>query len=177
MAGFLLLLGFSRGASLYMMPMGWFVVCALLIIGRTIFSMERQMVRLTKKQGSPGLLIYGANEAGMALANWVTASSSRIRLPGFLTDDQEQIGQRVHGVRVLGSERDLPTILKTHQIEEIWMMFTPDHIKRHRLRTFCQQNDIKLVILPELEPFRRFVPPSHTGETGSNTVNVGQELS
>ncbi len=169
MAGFLVLVGISRSVSLHLMPMGWFVVATLLIIGRTAFSVGGRTARLPQREQSPGLLIYGFNGGGIALANWIKAGLPGISLLGFLTDDREQVGRRVHGVPILGSERDLPTIRSAYEIDEIWMTFTPDHAKRHRLRIFCQQHDIKLVVFAELEPFRRFVAPAHEGEARCET--------
>jgi diketogulonate reductase-like aldo/keto reductase len=56
-----------------------------------------------------------------------------------------------------------------HHVDEIWMTFTPDDTKRHRLRTFCQKHDIRLVVFSELEPFRRFVAAAHEGEASCET--------
>lgn len=157
MAGFLVLVGITRSVSLYLMPMGWFVVCTLLIIGRAAFSMDSRKTRSTQREQSPGLLIYDFNGGGIALANWVKTCSPGIRLLGFLADDRERVGQRVHGMPILGSERDLPTIRSAHHVQELWVTFTPDSKKRRRLITFCEKHDIELVVFPELEPFRRFV--------------------
>lgn len=173
MAGFLILVGISRSVSLYLMPMGWFVASTLLIIGRAAFSMRGRQARLPRDQ-SLGLLIYDFNGAGIALANWINTGSPGIRLLGFLADDRDQVGQRVHGVPVLGSERDLPTIRSAYDVDEIWMTFTPDDTKRHRLRTFCQKHNIRLVILSELEPFRRFVAPAYGGEPTYDETGMAQ---
>ena len=163
MAGYLVLVGITRNVSLYLMPMGWFVVCTLLILGRTMFRMGGPTAQSTRRVQSSGLLIYGFNAGAIALASWIKASSPGVRLLGFLADDWDQVGQRAHGVPVLGSERDLPTIRMAHSVDEIWMTFTPDHTKRHRLQTFCRRHDIKLVVIPELEPFHRLVAPAHEG--------------
>lgn len=165
MAGFLLLVGFTRSVSLYLLPMGWFVVSTLLVLGRTAFRIERQETNQEQRKKASGLLIYGVNAGSIALANWLTASSPNLRLSGFLSDDADEIGQRIHGVHVLGGERDLPAILNKFPASEIWVTFSPNPTKRKRLRAYCQHHKLKLVILPELEPFRRLVYPSYEDKT------------
>jgi len=38
---------------------------------------------------------------------------------GFLDDDEEKTGHRIHGVPVLGSRKDMERIIKTREINEV----------------------------------------------------------
>ena len=79
-----------------------------------------------------------------------------INLMGYLDDSPALRGRRVNGHAVLGRESDIPTINEVNRIDEIWVTFVPDEIKRRRLETICKQNNIQLIILPENQLFSRF---------------------
>lgn len=154
--GFLVLVWFQRNISFYLFPMGWCTLFLFLIFGRIAFRIRSQRSRSPQQQESPKVLIYGADGGGIGLAEWIRDSSLGITLLGFLDDDPQKRGHRVRGIRVLGREGDLPTIQSVHHIQEIWLAFVPDHKKRHRLNAFSDGHQIKLVVIPELEPFMRF---------------------
>lgn len=164
MAGFLLLVGIDRHISLDLVPMAWFITTLLLIFGRIgfYFGAQKPWSKPSSKQrqNSPRILVYGSAEAGIALVDWIKNSPIGITVLGFLDDSPEHRNQRVHGVRVLGSERDIPTILSVYDIGEIWLTFAPGNKQRRRLKKVCSDHGIELVVFPELEPFRRLTYPS-----------------
>jgi lipopolysaccharide/colanic/teichoic acid biosynthesis glycosyltransferase len=154
--GFVLLYSIGRHVSLYLFPMGWFVVFSLLAFGRLairISSRTPQNTLIANTQ-SEKILLYGVGGGGVALSSWLEHSLMDVKVVGFVDDTSE--GERIRGVRFLGGERDLPTIQSVHNLNGIWMTFLPDHAKRRRLEQFCERNRIELVILPLLDPFKRF---------------------
>lgn len=70
--------------------------------------------------GGRRVLIYGAGSAGEMVAREMRVEHSLgYELVGFLDDDPNLSGRRVHGVRVLGSGRDLARIADEHKPDEI----------------------------------------------------------
>lgn len=153
--GFLLLTAIGRHVSLYLLPMGWFVSFSLLAFGRLALRLGASTPQIAQQE-HPRVLLYGTKGGGVAMGSWIEASPMDVTLVGFIDDNWHEGSIRIRGVRVLGSERDLPTIQSVHEVDEIWMTFAPDVGQRRRLERFCEQHNVKLVILPLLEPFIRF---------------------
>jgi lipopolysaccharide/colanic/teichoic acid biosynthesis glycosyltransferase len=156
LSGFILLIGSSsRNISLYLIPMGWFILLPLLTMPRIWLRIQREKygVRRSVPSRHIQILIYGVGNTGLALANWLRNEPRGLHLLGFLDDDPEFRKKIIYGYRVLGRESDIPTIHQVHHINEIWVTFQPDELKRYRLRALCEKLDIKLVVIMELEPF------------------------
>lgn len=65
-------------------------------------------------------LIVGAGDAGeQILRSIIGSKSSPYSAVGFADDDGLKIGNRIHGVQVLGRIDDIPKIVASHKIEEI----------------------------------------------------------
>jgi hypothetical protein len=43
-----------------------------------------------------------------------------------------------------------------HHVDEIWVVVQLEVSKRGRIREVCKRQDIRLVMIPEIEPFSRF---------------------
>lgn len=66
------------------------------------------------------VLIYGAGDAGELIVRDMKNTSSYDFQPiGFIDDDREKVGRRIHGVPVLGTREDLPKVLADSSIQEV----------------------------------------------------------
>ena len=125
------------------------IVLALLASPR-VFARIRWEKSLTERShGTERMLIYGASRTGLALASCMANG----KLIGFVDDDPDLGGTRIRGFKVFGHESDIPTMHKVYPFENLWVTFESATDKRMRLEKFCECNNIKLLILPELEPF------------------------
>ncbi|MGH7827285.1 MAG: SDR family NAD(P)-dependent oxidoreductase, partial [Candidatus Binatia bacterium] len=72
---------------------------------------------------TPGkrLLIYGAGDAGELIARDISNNTDKYdcRLVGFIDDDENKIGQRIHGVKVMGARKDIAKIVRAAKPDEV----------------------------------------------------------
>jgi lipopolysaccharide/colanic/teichoic acid biosynthesis glycosyltransferase len=146
---FLLLVKLYRDISLYLAPMEIIIVLALLASPRVLTRIRWEKSLAERSDGTQRILIYGAGRTGLGLASCFSNGN----LLGFVDDDPDLRGARIRGFKVFGYESDISTIHKVHPFENLWVTFSPATDKRLRLEKLCECNNIKLLILPELEPF------------------------
>ena len=81
---------------------------------------ERACREFRRSTGHRRVLIYGAGDAGeMIVREMIQARASIYEPIGFVDDNRALIGQRIHGVPVLGTRADLPQIVTREQPKEI----------------------------------------------------------
>jgi FlaA1/EpsC-like NDP-sugar epimerase len=103
------------GFGLVSYPRSVYIIDALVLIMLTV---GFRVARRTGNPPSPSadtkrVLIYGAGDAGERLVRELRQSRSfGYRPVGFVDDDQRKAGQRIHGVKVLGTRDGLHAIMK-----------------------------------------------------------------
>jgi FlaA1/EpsC-like NDP-sugar epimerase len=128
-----------------------------------------------QSESSSNIAIYGAGKWGIAMADLLGNGIEGGSLVGFIDDDSKLRGRRVCGNRVLGRESDIVTIHHVHRIDELWLTFLPNEHKRGRLKGLCDEHDIKMVVLQEIEPFSRLVGYSlNRMPLSGNQANISQ---
>jgi len=103
-------------------PRSIFIIDSLLLIGfitgvrlPSRLLREKVIYRQHKK-----VLIIGAGDSGERIVREMkTHGSCRYAAVGFIDDESSHLGQRIHGVRVLGTRKDLPRILAEAKPEEV----------------------------------------------------------
>jgi FlaA1/EpsC-like NDP-sugar epimerase len=103
-------------------PRSILLIDALLLVGFAggVRLAARAHRDLVAGKGGRKVLIYGAGDAGEALVREMRLSLSKEYNPiGFVDDDQAKVGQRIHGVPVLGTRDRLPRIMKSKKPDEV----------------------------------------------------------
>ncbi len=112
----------EEGVGLSHYPRSILLIDALLL---TCFSggvrfIARAHRDLVAETGGRKVLIYGAGDAGEAVVREMRLSLSTDYDPvGFVDDDRTKVGERIHGIPVLGTRDDLPAIMKRYQPDEV----------------------------------------------------------
>ena len=122
LAGTMAFYGFvSLGFGVTGYPRSIFIIDSILLVGflcgirlAVRLFRERKILRKTKR-----VLIIGAGDAGENIVREMQTHSTSSYTPiGFVDDDVSKVGKRIHGVKVLGTRQDLPSILHAHKPEE-----------------------------------------------------------
>ena len=93
----------------------------LLFLGGVRFSI-RGLAEVLASQRSVGrpVLIFGAGEGGVLLLTELRNNPAlAVRPVGFLDDEEAKRGVWIRGLRVLGSRRDIPALVRRHTIAEV----------------------------------------------------------
>lgn len=161
-----------------------FILCTA-FVGGTRFTVrlfkERAFkpIRLRRKR----IIIIGAGEAGILTLRELRSSNRvSVEIAGLVDDDPAKKNQIIHGVKVLGNSRDIPDIVKRHQVEEIIIAIpsAKGEVIR-KIVSYCQVPEIKVKIVPglhkilngEVEIKPREVKPEDL--LGRETVEIDKE--
>ena len=110
------------GFSLTSYPRSVFIIDSVLLIGflvgiRLPFRFYREHGLWTQKKR---ILVLGAGDAGEQIVREMKANPSYHYDPiGFVDDDPSLVGQRIHGVKVLGTREELLPILANEHPQEV----------------------------------------------------------
>lgn len=97
-----------------------FIGATLLIIWSRIFWLTYLFLRIDREGGSSDkLLIIGAGDAGMSIAEEIMRNPSYGRIIGFLDDSPRKRGKRIHGLPVLGTTEMVMDLVEKHNISRV----------------------------------------------------------
>lgn len=140
------------GITVY--PRSVFIIDAILLI--CLMGGARLARRIYDASGSrvdaKRVLIYGAGDAGELIVRDMMQNAKFHATPiGFVDDDDRKVGQRIHGVLVLGGRDRLSEILKNHNADEL--LIAIPSASRETLRGIVRVMDphkIRITTLPRL---------------------------
>lgn len=107
--------GFSRTVFI----IDWLMLFIFIAGSRVLERVYKEIFDQASLSGKK-VLIYGAGDAGeFALREIKNNKLLQYEPIGFLDDDEEKKGHRIHGVPILGSRKDMERIIKTKEINEV----------------------------------------------------------
>jgi len=129
-----------------------FVLLTLVLGGMRLLRRISTEVSLSGTS-SNRLLVYGAGGAGEMIVREIRQKPAfGFRPIGFVDDDPRKVGTSIHGVRVLGTSRDLPAIVRK-QHPAAFLIAVPN-ASPERIRTIFEELkpfDLPIKILPRLQ--------------------------
>ena len=130
----------------------WFLLFAFLAASRLIWRIYRESYRFGSSCEGPRTLIIGAGEAGSLLLKEIRRQMhSTYNIVGFVDDDPEKKGMKLHGVPVLGHTKNLRAIIRLNEIEDV-VIAIPSADKR-TIRTLvdsCRNAKVTFKTLPSI---------------------------
>jgi FlaA1/EpsC-like NDP-sugar epimerase len=160
----LVLIFFHQGDHLsrVVVVLDWGVLLALVSCSRVLWRLYQE--RYHRGSGFPVLskdddphnelkrrtLIIGAGDAGnMLLREIFKQPDTPYRIVGFLDDDRNKLGMRMHGVQVLGMTDQLQELVETHCIDKVIIATPSAGAKFIRdLVEKCQSSGVRFKIIP-----------------------------
>jgi len=107
--------GFSRAVFV----IDWLLLFVFISGARILERIYKEMFDQASLNGKK-VLIYGAGDAGeFTLREIKNNKLLQYRPVGFLDDDEEKIGRRIHSIPVLGSRGDIFKIVKHNNVDEL----------------------------------------------------------
>jgi FlaA1/EpsC-like NDP-sugar epimerase len=98
------------------------------------------------------VLIIGAGDAGQLMVREMQRNRQLHYTPiGFVDDDPRKRGDRIHGVRVLGTTDDLAHVLRDNKPDEVLIAIpsAPGRVRRMIVET-CREENVPVKTLPGL---------------------------
>jgi FlaA1/EpsC-like NDP-sugar epimerase len=121
----------------------WFFSLALIGGSRLVWRIYCERDGVFKK-GKERILIVGAGDAGEVISREIIRKPVLGKLIGFVDDDKEKIGKRIHNIKVLGNIKEIDGILEKEQINMVIITIPTasgkeirriiDHIKNKRVK-------------------------------------------
>jgi FlaA1/EpsC-like NDP-sugar epimerase len=159
------------GLGIVEYPRSIFIVDAILLVcfltGIRLTRRIYRGLRHTKRERR--VLIYGAGDAGEMVVRDMKNNGALYNYEpvGFVDDNLSKIGQRIHGVRVLGARADLPWIMARERPHAVLLAI-------HRLQPYTTREIVKA-----LEPYKvpiKTLPNLRDGPDGEVALSQMRDL-
>lgn len=99
------------------------------------------------------IMIIGAGECGSLLIRDINTNEKfeNCRAVCVIDDDTQKIGNRLHGVKVVGTRKDIPDAVKKYKVDEIiYAIPTATNADKAEILNICKDTKCKLKTLPSI---------------------------
>lgn len=100
------------------------------------------------------VLIIGAGDTGeLLLQQFKLDRQGRRRVAAFLDDDPLKQGNRIHGIPIAGSRRELGRVVQEMEIQEVFIAIRrpPEDLVR-QVQSYCEENGLLWTVVTSLTP-------------------------
>jgi len=102
-------------------------------------------------RGQERILIVGAGDAGEIISREIIRRPDLGKLVGFVDDDKEKVGKRIHNVKVLGNIEGINDILEKEQVSTVIIAIPTASGKQiKRIVNNIRNKEVKIKTLPGL---------------------------
>ncbi|HBY56694.1 MAG TPA: nucleoside-diphosphate sugar epimerase [Candidatus Atribacteria bacterium] len=150
--GTVLCLNWVRGITFprTVVALTWFFSLALIGGSRLVWRIYCER-KGALNRGQERILVVGAGDAGEVISREIIRRPDLGRLVGFIDDDKEKIGKRIHNVKVLGNVEEINDILEKEQIDSVIIAIPTATGKQiRRILDNIKSKKVKIQILPGL---------------------------
>lgn len=157
--------------------LGMLVVCGASRFAIRLYSGRKgwSIMGITEDNGAPRSLIVGAGETGsLTVQRMLDGNQDMPGVPVALVDDDKtKIGNRIHGIKVIGSCDQIPAICSDGRIDQI-VIAIPSSSKKERDRIFklCMETGVKTRTLPLIHD----MPQDLNGKLALREVDISDLL-
>jgi len=139
-----------------------FIIDAVLLFcfvcgSRLVWRLYRDKELLPRKKAGKCTLIVGAGPGGSLLYKELLKNADcPYHVTGFIDDDREKVGMRLHGVPVLGTSEELDDVVRRKGIQKVIIAIpSASHKDVSRIMNSCRRTGVRFKILPPMDAFIR----------------------
>ena len=122
------------------------MLCGVRLISRTILQAAAESPRGST---SKKVIVVGAGDAAERLLK--DLPNNGYLAVGLVDDDRQKLGARIHGISVLGTIDDLPSLAKLHDAEEIFIAIpSATGAEMRRIARVCERVQIRFRTIPAI---------------------------
>lgn len=132
----------------------WFLLLALMAASRLVWRVYRETVIIPQRNlTGQRTLIVGAGEAGSLLLKEIRRQKdSTFTIVGFVDDDPQKSGMRLHGLPVLGTSQQLDELIDHHAIEDVIIAIpSADSSLLREIVKACEHCKVRFKTLPAIQ--------------------------
>ncbi|MGB9081845.1 MAG: SDR family NAD(P)-dependent oxidoreductase, partial [Desulfuromonadaceae bacterium] len=130
----------------------WVLLFALLAASRLLWRIWRETYVVSRSCDGPRTLIVGAGEAGSLLLKEIRRQPhAAYSVCGFVDDDPEKKGMKLHGIPVLGGAKQLKALIIANEIEDVIIaMPSADGKTLRGIMDSCKNANVTFKTLPSI---------------------------
>ncbi len=128
----------------------WFFNLALVGGSRLVWRLYCER-KVALNRGQERILIVGAGDAGEIISREIIRRPDLGKLVGFIDDDKEKVGKRIHNVKVLENIKGINDILEKEQVSTVIIAIPTASGKQiKRIVDSIKSKEVKIKTLPGL---------------------------
>ena len=130
----------------------WILLFTLIASSRLIWRIYRETYVIDRSCTGPRALIVGAGEAGSLLLKEIRRHpNTAYNILGFVDDDPDKKGMKLHGISVLGPSRKLKEYIRIYEIQDVIIaMPSADGKTIRNIVDSCKNANVTFKTLPSI---------------------------